>query len=69
MQQWVGYSSDLLASLLSAYLSAKLMGGMFQVLSCILLFFFLPIAPSFYRFVVTTLLWCIASLVDERSSI
>jgi hypothetical protein len=51
MQQRVIYSSDLLASLLSAYLPAKPIDVMIQVLSCILLFFFsMPIAPAFYPF-------------------
>ena len=50
MQQRVIYSSDLLASLLSAYLPAKPMDVMIQVLSCVLLFFSMPIAPVFYPF-------------------
>ena len=61
MQQRVVYSLDLIASLLSAYLPAKPMDVMIQVLSCILLFFSMPIAPAFYLFV-TPLSWCVASL-------
>ena len=49
MQQRVIYSSDLLASLLSAYLPAKPMDVMIQVLSCILLFFPCPLHLLFIR--------------------
>ena len=49
MQQRVIYSSDLLASLLSAYLPAKPMDIMIQVLSCIL-FFFHAHCTYFYPF-------------------
>jgi len=62
MQQRVIYSSDLLASLLSAYLPAKPMDVMIQVLSCILLFFSMPIAPVFIRLAYVVIMgWCVAS--------
>jgi len=62
MQQRVIYSSDLLASLLSAYLTAKPMDVMIQVLSCILLFFSMPTTCFFICLAYVVIMgWCVAS--------
>ena len=63
IQQQVIYSLDLLASLLSAYLPAKPMDVMIQVLSCILLFFSMPTTCFFIRLAYVVIMgWCVASL-------